>query len=430
MHSGSINLMLVNPYQQIPPPFAGRKPALNRFRQALAERRALLYLGRQGIGKTALLRHLEATLDDSYLAVYLPLRDTPIADETDWVLSISQSITAEILKRDFTYSRLSQMPPPGDDPRGWFSETFLPEIIAIIRVHRRLILLLDDAEGLLDAMTAGALPADHPAFLLDVLMQHEQVALVLSLDSSRDADTPHLYPLIAPDDTVRLTNLTEEDCRALLQEPTAPHVVVADAAAARIYEATGGTPLLVLMYGDALFQHWEAAPTEKLITVEVVRQVTTPVYRAASAEFRRRWDALTLNERLVLTAMSSLLYADPQTDLTTDSIEAWLVETDYPMDATTINAALRSLQYDELVGAQPLTIPIGLLHTWLLENARLTDLTTRRTPPLLARHWWLLVALVVVLLVGVVLLTRLNSQPPPVPNPAPTVTLVEPTAAR
>lgn len=424
-------MLNLNPYQRTPPPFAGRRAALVRLKQGLAERLAVLYSGRRSVGKTALLQYFEATFDDTHIGVYLALRETPVQDETDWLLTLSQAITAEVVRHDLTYTRLAGMPPPGDDPRGWFDDVFLRDILSIIRPHRRLVLLLDDVEALLDAITAEKLPADSIAYLAAVMARHEQIGMAVTLDASREADLARLQPLIHVDEGLRLTNLTREECRALLQNPVAALYTLPEETIDAVYEASGGVPSLAQMFGDAFYRRWEASPELNLITAEDVRTLSGAVYAGAGVEFHHIWNRLSLNERLVLTAMSSLFYADPLRAITTAAIESWLVNTDYPMDSTTINAALRSLQYDELVGTQPLTLQIGLFQRWLVENARLDAVPARSSalPTQNERRWWLVVAALMLVIIGAVLLARLGSlpEPPPTLLPEPTVTLVDPT---
>jgi hypothetical protein len=423
----------VNPYQQARQPFAGRKAPHARLHQVLSDvnqASAALYYGRQHIGKTALLRHIEASFDDNHIGVYIPLKDTPITDETDWLLTLSQAATAEIVGRDFTYSRLSDMQPPGDDPRGWFVNTFLREILIVIRAHRRMVFLLDDVDGLLDAMAAKRLPADSLMFLAAVLKQYHQIGLALTLDESREVDIPRLNPLAHPDAALRLMNLDLAACAELLRDPVTHDYRVADEAVAAAFQATGGVPVLAQMFGDGLFQHWERGRAEGLMTLDDVKAITPSVYRAAGTIFRRMWGELSRNEQLTLTAMSSLIYDDPLRTLDAAAIEGWLVRTDYPVDVTAINAALRSLTYRELVAtpARGVTIKIGLMQNWLLENARLDGLVESTAPPssVRTRRFLLIVAAALLILIGIILLTQLSNLPEPRPDieAAPTVTLV------
>jgi hypothetical protein len=116
-------------------------------------------------------------------------------------------------------------------------------------------------------------------------------------------------------------------------------------------------------------------PDLNVVTLEDTKALTPKVYTYGDDDYRYMWSRLSLNERLVLTAISGLLYGDPLGRIEAATIEGWLVETDYPMDITSINAALRSLEYREIVQATAdgLRLTAEMLQTWLLENARLSE---------------------------------------------------------
>ena len=78
-----------------------------------------------------------------------------------------------------------------------------------------------------------------------------------------------------------------------------------------VFAATGGQPRLIQRFGFHLFQRWEMQPNHTTLTQQDVKQITPLVYNQSETELRTVWTETTRNERLVLTAISSLLYADP-----------------------------------------------------------------------------------------------------------------------
>jgi len=128
--------------------------------------------------------------------------------------------------------------------------------------------------------------------------------------------------------------------------------------------------------------------------------------------------------KLVLTAASQLLYTDPLRAIQSAEIEVWLVETDYPLDTTAINAAVRSLEYRDHITLAPdgLTINSGLWQMWLLEHARLPGHTTRPGLPSNRRILLALVAVALLALLIVALAASAPDAPPELPA-VPTVTL-------
>jgi hypothetical protein len=411
-------------------PFAGRQKAFEFLYQQLTDpagTETSLIIGRRDSGKTALLDHFYRFFDESFLDVMIPLKGQAFASEADWLNRFVDGAARELAERNYTLSRLPEFEGAPSAMRGWFTETYLPEILNIIRRHRRLVFLLDDADVLLKAIHDGKLPDDTISFLHGLVGANPQLGLVLTLDSQYESDIAQLSPLVTLEDIFRLANLSEDETVWLLTEPAAEHYKLPPEVAAAIYKATGGQPRLVQRFGFELFKLWEARPSRPPFTTDDVKQVTPTVYAQSEADLREAWSAATRNERLVLTAISSLIYADPLGKITPAGIESWLVETDYPMDSTGINAAIRGLEYREMVEPSPdgIRLTAGMMQTWLLENGRLNERGGRadsRRPALR----WLGLAGIVILVLALVLIATQGGTPTPANNPIaePTVTLV------
>jgi hypothetical protein len=207
-----------------------------------------------------------------------------------------------------------------------------------------------------------------------------------------------------------------------------------DDAIDEVHRLTGGQPALVQRFGFYLFQRRSA----QLVTIADVRALTPMVYQAIQAQFSALWDALTEGERVILSAMSSLLYADPLRNLDSQMVSAWLVETDYPTDETAINAAIRSLEYRELLlltgdDLTEVRFSAGLLERWLVENARTYLIETARTMPTaistpLSSNRRMMIGLAAAVILVLVLIVLLSVNPPgrstTTTPPLPTVTLV------
>ncbi len=413
-------------------PFADRSAALNRLRQQIADADApaIAVMGREGSGKTALLRQIDATTDETVVTIYVDLAETALDSEGDWLLTLAQSATEELVRRDFTLSRLATIQPPGDDARSWLTHNFLSELTSIIRPHRRAAFLLDNGEALLDAIDRGTLPDTSMAYLQFLKHERPQVTFVLTLDERHESDLPRFQPLIDRGEVVRLTDLPLDAVGDLLREPVSPRYSVSDDAAIAVHRATGGYPPFVQAFGAALYRRQQAEFLTE-ITAEDVRAVTPDVYPKAALTFAQNWAALPLNERLVLGSISTLSYEDPLKVIDAEAIEAWLVETDYPLDATTINAMLRSLDYRELIHATPNgghSIHAAMLQRWLLENARFGEGGRAPAGRSLLNLRWIAVAIIAIVIIGLaVMLSRTTAPESHPPGDAPpTVTLIGP----
>ncbi|MFN8372383.1 MAG: hypothetical protein U0694_05845 [Anaerolineae bacterium] len=396
-----------NPYRPaaddgyVPAPFAGRQQAFTRIYGYLSdvERvQAFALVGRRQIGKTAFLWQFDAVFGDTYVGVFVPMEALPLRSEGLWLAALARQMMTAIARREYTLSRVPEI--PNEVERVWFANEFLPAIYHAIRPHRRLVLLLDNAHLLIDPIARGDLPPDTFDLLAELLQRDAQLAAVLTLDAEREQDMPAMQPLVG--EIHRLGNLTQDECTLLL-----PEGAPADA----VYKATAGQPALVQRFAYRLLQNPNA------------KAASAAVYASAQNEFRDDWQRLTRNERLILTAVSSLLYADPLRGCEADAISKWLVETDYPLDITAINAALRSLEYREILthDSKGYVPAAGLMQRWLLENARLES----AAHPPTRRRWWL-VALVAALVFAALLLfiALSGSTPSSSGSVQPTVTLV------
>ncbi len=399
-----------------------------QFASPNAPRRVLL-LGRRDSGKTALLRRFHDILDAHTVSAYLPLRLLTLASEDSWLRTLAASASESLVQAGLHPPEVN--PPEDAEPevlRDWFKGTFLRELMAALW-GRRLVYLLDDAGTLLTALKQERLPHDHLTFLTDLLTEYTQLGIVLAVDSRYEASLASLAPLIGLTDVYRLMNLDLATATELLRTPVDGVYTLNDAGVAAAYRATAGRPRLLQRYGFLLYKQWETVPAVTRLTADDVKVVTPSVYAQSEDEFQTLWDDLSRNERLVLTALTQLVYADPLKPPAAADVETWLIESDYPLDRTAIHAALRGLEYDELIvhAGGGITLNGGLLQTWLLEHVRLSDTAAARVVPRSSRWGWALlvaVLLLVLLAAGLALLGGQQRTTPPAVTAAPTVTLV------
>jgi hypothetical protein len=414
-----------NPYSadSATAPFAGRAQIFEIIHHHLTDpsvTAAATVTGRAGIGKTALLHHLDRMLESQIVAVYLPLRRVPLQTEDAWLHALSQAIHFTVTRRGFP---LDTGPEPDDDISGrdWLTEHVLPDAGRAIRRTRRLALLLDDADCLIDAVEASRLPDDAMAYLQGLVSTG--TAAVLTVNEAYEDRLDALRPLASASALHRLMNLSADDTADLLRQPMMGQRSVTDSAVNAVHRATGGVPRLIQRFGYQLYE----GGVGPALTADDIKAAAQTVYSESTEEFLHTWDALGRDERLVLSALSDLFYEDAQRPIDTAAIESWMVETDYLMDTTAINAALRSLVYAEIVsgpGAE-ISINAGLLQKWLLDHARLTPgsqtLTAGRRRRVLL---WLALIAAALLFTAAVLALATSSGPEAQTNPAPTATLL------
>ncbi len=409
-------------------PFAGRQAVFARIQQYLidpSDRHALLFMGRKSIGKSATLLQCQKVLGEHVIGCYLPLNDTVVADESTWLTYLYHYTNFAVQKYQLNIDRLPDLPDDTDKLRHWFANEYLLELSKLIRPHRRWIWLIDDVEFLIKAIDNKQLPHDSLAYLYRLLQEQLQLGIVITLDEKNEDQASQLDPLIDINRIQRLHLLSAEESAELMAQFVRHNP---DATDEHIYNLTGGHPLLLQFMGTAL-QSVETRP----ITKSEIDQVVNDVYRQADETYRTIWqNTLSQNERLILTAISGLLYDDPLINLTTQRIESWLLETDYPVDITTINAGIRALDYQNLVmGSTPdgIRIRAQLFQRWIIEHARMDKPESYHSKPLskadepqLGRNGLLLIVAVVVIVI--MLVTVMQQSDNSASNPIqPTVTL-------
>lgn len=392
-------------------PFVGRDTAFVRLHQHIlnpATRHAMIYIGRDGIGKTRFLRHFNVVFDESHPGVYIPLRTLRPETGADLLRELAQETTQHI--QNYFYSPIA-LPIAHQEldtaaTKQWFTEVYLPAVLQIVRADRHLIWLIDDVEVLLAA------EAELASFLYQLLQQHSALTIVLTLNLKYETRLSELTPLIDVTQVERLASLSEAETETLIR-----HFVgdISEADVPAIYQATGGHPRFVASFGRELAKLHD-------IHGDIVRQVMPTVGSENAQYLEALWQGLAPDERLVLNAVSSLYYDDPLRVIAAEDIETWLLETDFPMDITTIRVTLRGLTYQEIVAMQGGTIQLttGLLQKWLIENAHLDDLATKGNATL--GRSWLIVALVIM---GILIVILFSQPAPSVPDALvqPTVTL-------
>ena len=361
-----------NPYQHTLPPFAGRQAELTRIDQYIKDAQttsALVFIGQRGHGKTALLQRFDMAFDEQFLGIHVSLADLESPTDAALIQTMVRGCERLLTYRDVTVSRLPQPDPTPDDWRVWFAEVWLPEICQIIRPHRRLVVLMDDAHRWLDDRN---LPDDRFVYFHQSMTDYPQFKLIMTFPAEREDELHKLTPLVDNAQVFRLNRLTSDEVRWILTQPVMGRYALSDAAISAAFRTTGGHPWLVQRLAAQLYDYQETHTQLVNITPEIMKQIHSAIYLTSSPDLERWWTESSETEQVVLMALSNLHYANPLRALDAAAISDWLIDTDYPLDRTTVNAALRSLEYRELLSHQATGVELtsGLFQTWLLEHAR------------------------------------------------------------
>ncbi len=382
-----------------PPPeensiaFAGRQTVFARLQQQILDpphRHALTFSGHDGMGKTALLKQCLHVFDENLLLVFTSLSETSYKNSDILLKSFINGINYLLNEKNFSLSRVPDIEADSaSNLSDWFRDVYLPEVIHIIRPGRRIVWLIDDANELLK------FEADFLAYLQDLLISQPQFSIILSISTTYEDKLSQLHPLINPVMVERIPRLTDDESMDLIRQ-YAPGID--ETISEKIFIASGGHPRLLSRFGQTLQKH-RAENADN----EAFNLAGKEVYLSSDEDLRAMWLKLSRDERLVLTAIASLIYQNPLEAVTAAGIEAWLVETDYLLDIVAINAALRGLDYQDIVSQQQhdgIKLTMGLMQQWLLEQARLDDSSTVRRGQLPLR----LIAIVILIIILIVAL--------------------------
>jgi len=320
---------------------------------------AITIIAQRGMGKSTFLQQFAADTDRLLIGVYIALEPESLSDDDRWLGVLVKAITHALDTNGFGLSRLPET--PTDNLMDWFESDFLTEVFRIIRPHRHLIWLLDNAEHL----TANGLDAAGIGYLQDLLANQTQLKIVVAVNTAYEDQLQGLGELVNPATTQRLRRFTFEESSQFIQQITP--FPLDETTLTTLHDASGGFPQLLQTFAEK-FATVDTRPTK-----EQLKALVLQIYQQFQDDFRARWQDLEQDERLVLTAVSSILYARPQQEIKPADIEKWLVETDYQLTLSAIHAALRSLDFRELIShdADGVQFTSSLMQRWLVQNARL-----------------------------------------------------------
>lgn len=401
------------------PYFAPRTTLFHWLKQAViapSGGQAITIIAQRGMGKSTFLQQFAADTDRLLIGVYIALEPESLSDDDRWLVMLVKAITHALDTNGFGLSRLPET--PTDNLMDWFESDFLTEVFRIIRPHRHLIWLLDNAEHLKE----NGLDAAGIDYLQNLLMNQPQLNIVLAVNTAYEDQLQGLGALVNPANIQRLRRFTPEESGAFIQQVTP--FPLDETTVNTLQDASGGFPQLLQTFADKL------STADSHPTKEQLKALVLQVYEQFQDDFRARWQDLEQDERLVLTAVSSILYARPQQQIKPADIEKWLVETDYQLTLGAIHAALRSLDFRELINhdADGVQFTSALMQRWLVQHARL-DQTTIEGKAISERVQPVLIVLALVVLVMLIAFLWLSTtggfdsgEPPPQDAP-PTVTL-------
>ena len=422
--------MITNPYNPLEPAayFFGRDDVFAFFRQHFVgtpHDHALVLTGRRGLGKTSVLRRLDYQLDGRYRTCIISLGTYDLSSEGALIARLAGDIRLALEEVGASTYRLPEWPPSASEAdetfapsaRAWLKDMYLPIVMSALRT-RYLLLALDDAHRLLEAIDHGDLPADLLDYLGEVLAAHDRLDLIVVLEDVFEDRALTIDLLNEPTLHIRLAELDPQAARQLVEEPVEDILHYESGVPERILALAGGHPFLLHSICRLLFRRSEERNHAGPVTRHDLLAILDAAMEQADDIFRPLWLRASRNEQVALLALVRLAgEADPETGdaqepIPFDTLYVWLTGGGYTINKTQLAAALRSLDYQGLIQAQAdaYTLPVRLIAEWVETNAGLPEPAAppeapRRDPARLVPLAGLLAVLLIVGVIGVAALS-------------------------
>lgn len=428
-----------NPYNPLQPAmtpahFFGREAVFAFFRQHLVGatlRPALVLIGRRGLGKSAVLRQLPYQLEERYVPCVVSLGTITLDGEAVLFAALADDVRLALDAAGSSTYRLPEFPDSVTVIlRDWFRGEFLDVAMAALR-GRHLLLALDDAHLLFEAMDQELLPDDLLDYFGDLLTTYDRLDLIFALDSAYEDRVLSAALMGDPALHIRLAELPLEDAERLVREPVADTLLFEEGVVEGVLALAGGHPFLLQSICRLLYRRSEEHSHHGPVTLEDLEAVQVAALDQADEIFSPLWNGLSQSERATLTALVRLDAHEPGVPVSFDALFGWLTGAGYAMNRTQLAAALRSLGYEGLIHteADTYTLAAGLIADWVEANVTppvpeeppRRPLDVARLTPVLG----LLAVLVIVGVLGVVLLSGVfdSDEGEPADAGAPTATL-------
>jgi hypothetical protein len=410
--------MIENPYNPLQPVgdptlFVGREDALAFLQLHLAgriTRNALVILGQYGMGKSSLLTQVPLVVDERYPSINIDVSALELDDPVALVAAIVDQTRATMNTIQASTYRLPPFPDPTDpdiDLLVWLSDEFLDVVFAAIRRERHLILMLDDAHLLLDAIKDGHFPPDFMDYWMGLLERYEQLDILATVDITYE-DIILSVPLFSDTNLHhRLTNLSPNEASILVTEPIAENYQFAPEALDRVLELGGGHPFHLHSISRLVYRRWQEGRHVGTISLPDVNAIYPMALEMAEQTISSLWRHIRQNERLALTALLDLRQqqASGRFTIRLNVIQDWLDSAGYTLDNVQLSAALRGLEYYGVLQVDEsgaYDVVSGIQADWLTHN-RISEQDEKPSTPIAERF-----SLMGLIAVGVVILIILG----------------------
>lgn len=292
------------------PTFVGREDIFNFIRQnvpALGQKMILVLVGERRTGKTSILKHLSARLNDPRsIPIYIDGQALGIDPGMgSFFLSLAEAIADGLEEAGVSIPRLT-LAELGESPKHVFEHRFLSMVRE--RIGERILLLtLDEFEELGARVSRGRLPPEIFPYLRHLIQHGEQLAFIF-------AGTHKVEELIGDYWSVlfniamykKIGFLRREETIRLITGPVQPYGMVYDGLAINeTLRLTACHPHFTQLLCNILVNRCNEAH-RSYVTVQNVRDAVEELLETGRAHLTFLWQTSDPEPKLVLSALAEL----------------------------------------------------------------------------------------------------------------------------
>jgi HEAT repeat protein len=306
-------------------------------------------------------------LGQSHLCVLIDLEGMALAGIGNFLWQVADAIWRALRAEGIVFAQ-PLVQEFNQEPRHYFAEVFLRQVGEVLR-DRKLLLMVDEAMYLQRGVRDGKLEGGIFPYLSH-LLQHYPVASFLFCVSSRPAEIDREFAQAFRAALYKeISFLDEDDARDLITRPVQRLFEYSQGAIDAIYRITSGHPYFIQLICHSLFNRWQERPRSKLDAGDV-RAVLDETVEASRSYLQKTWDALTAEEKAVLTVLADLISREQEARR--GALDQALAEHDLRLAAGQVTSALQRLSEAHVVSSfEPHFFRVDLFRMWIRDHKKI-----------------------------------------------------------
>lgn len=333
---------------------------------------SVILYGHRRMGKTSILRNLEAYLPPNVSVIYINLqRLATVTSLAEVLLTMAEEIAQSLAIDAPEEEKISQ------HPEMYFNR-YLDRLMRQIlpeKAKTGLIIALDEFEIIEDLIEANTLPQNFLGYLRSLVQSSPRLAFVFAgLHTLEEMTADYFHPFFGSVYPIPVSFLSPESTRVILANPVGEDedfpLDYTPSALDKIYQLTHGQPYLVQMIGFHLVRFYNKQVFE-LQRPQDIRFQVEDVEKAIDAEFFQRgnyyftgvWKQAKqepAGQQEILIVLSPHLQGLTRGDLLSST----------GLTATTLDRALKTLENHHVIECQDsrYRIAVELFRRWVSET--------------------------------------------------------------